>query len=108
MEGKDYLGLEEVQHVEHEVQKYALCLMMEASELMDWTRWKHWSQQLGNKEPLVPGSPQHIREMRVEIADLMCFLVNAAFALGMTAEMFNTIHAEKVGVNHQRQNTGNY
>ena len=89
--------------LEERVQHNALALLHEAAELHDWTRWKSWSQQLGNKVPMVPGSLGHFQEMRVEVADALCFLVNCAMWLGMDAEELEAIHADKMVVNYARQ-----
>ena len=90
------------------VQRWATCIMMEAAELLDWTRWKQWSKQLGNKRNVKPGSEEHIGEMRMEIADVLCFLVNCAIDLSMSAEDLNRLHEAKMLVNYARQGTGSY
>jgi hypothetical protein len=85
-------------------------LMMEAAELKDWTPWKHWSQRAGNKHPLAEdlGSPEHVEEMKIEVADAFCFLINCASALDMNASELAKYHEKKMGTNHERQNSDTY
>ena len=92
------------------VNTHATCLMMEASELKDWTPWKHWSKQSGNKQLKAHeiGNAEHIEEMRFEVVDCLCFMLNCARALGMTPEMLNEYHEKKTGVSHARQDSGTY
>ena len=101
---------EEAQHVLKVVNEHATASIMEATELKDWTPWKHWSQQSGNKkfQPREFMYPGHVKEMRLEVVDNLCFLINAAMALGMTPEMLNVMHADKVAVNHRRQSEKDY
>lgn len=92
------------------VGEYAKCLMMESSELMDWTPWKHWSVRLGNKKDseVTPWSPEHVREMRMELADILCFLVNACAVLGMGSADLYRLYREKADINLARQESGCY
>jgi len=92
------------------IDKNATAIIMEGAELKDWTPWKHWSVNSGNKEIKSSdfGSDAHLREMKMEVADILCFLINTAMYLGMTPQALNAIHAEKMGVNHGRQDSGNY
>lgn len=92
------------------VQENAQAIIMEGAELLDWTPWKHWSQKSGNKminpDEMMSGS--HIEEMRIELADITCFLINACMALGMDADTLNDYHRKKMEINHGRQDTGTY
>ncbi len=92
------------------VATYAEAITMEACELKNWTPWKHWSSRLGNKkdDEVTPWSPDHIREMRLECADLLCFLVNACSVLGMTSADLYDIYRRKADINIARQNSGCY
>lgn len=94
----------------HLVEQNALAQLQESSELLDWTPWKHWSQKTGNKEvaPEDFCNRSHIKEMRREVIDAMCFLMNNAMALGMTPEIFYNEYCEKMGINHDRQDSGVY
>jgi hypothetical protein len=99
----------EIEEIERRVQQWAEAIMMESAELKDWTPWKHWSKQLGNKRTDVErGSSRHLAEMQLEVADLLCFLINCAIDLGMDAEMLDTMHYHKTCVNHARQDSGIY
>lgn len=89
------------------VSQFADCLIMESAELKDWTAWKHWSSQMGNKQKDVAhGSPEWVREMRIECADLFCFLINACQALGMTATDLFGHYLAKLETNYERQKLG--
>jgi len=88
--------------------EYSLAIMMEAAELMDWSRWKHWSNQLGNKQPIELFSDQHRLEVRAELADLMCFILNFCAAWGISGQDLLDATMEKASVNVQRQETGRY
>ena len=95
--------------IENRIDHYATCMSQEVAELRDWTRWKDWSNQIGNKDPdTVIGSDQHLGEMRIEVADLLCFLLNTAAWLGMDAEMLYDIYRAKVNINHARQDRQDY
>jgi NTP pyrophosphatase (non-canonical NTP hydrolase) len=107
------LSEEDAARITQAIDTYATCITQEAAELRDWVPWKHWSQSLGNKadkgpEGIEPWTEEHLYEMRVEVADLLCFLVNTAMWLGMGAAELNAYHTEKVGVNHARQDEGKY
>jgi hypothetical protein len=101
-----YIMEPEQRIITQKVGEYCTALIQEACELRDWTPWKPWSGQLGNKSSVRPWSFEHLREMRVEIADLWCFLQNAAAWLGMDQEMFVKYHLEKVEINFKRQREG--
>lgn len=90
--------------------KNALAMMMESAELLDWTPWKHWSRKSGNKivGPEEFGSPMHLKEMRLEIVDTLCFLMNCSMAVGMGPAVLKRIHSEKMQVNRDRQASGSY
>ncbi len=90
------------------VNEYSTCIMMEGAELKDWTPWKHWSQQLGNKSKVEPWSAAHIEEMRIECADILCFLVNACMALGLDSQGLYDIYRAKADINLARQASGTY
>lgn len=106
---RQVLPYDDARQLSKMVQDIATCIAQEASELRDWTPWKHWSKQLGNKNGIVPHwSPDHIHEMRVEVADLLCFVVNAAIMLGMDDEQLFDLWRDKAMKNVARQQQGNY
>src|SRR5215831_13688695 len=69
--------------VEAAIGHYCTAVAQEAAELRDWTRWKDWSTQLGNKLPVEPGSTEWLTEVRKEIAYLMAFTLNLAAWVGL-------------------------
>ena len=83
-------------------------IIQEAAELRDWTPWKHWSKQLGNKQQIEHGCQQHMKEMQMEIIDLFHFVLETAIIHGMTAEDIYKVYVEKNIINHERQKTGEY
>lgn len=87
----------------------ATCITQEASELRDWVPWKHWSRRLGNKrEDVSLWTPEHIEELRVEVIDLLHFVLEAAIVLGMgTKELFE-LWQKKANINVDRQVKGDY
>jgi hypothetical protein len=88
---------------------WCTCLMQEIAELRDWTPWKHWSKQLGNKRTDVePWTEEHVKEMQMEVVDAWHFLMAAALTLGMNADTFYRLYCEKNGINHERQDQGDY
>lgn len=101
---------EKIKLILQRIDEYATAIMMEGSELKDWTPWKHWSENAGNKAVTKNNmlSPDHIHQMRIEVADILCFLINVSLWLGMTPDTLNEIHANKVLVNHNRQEGGSY
>lgn len=84
------------------------CVAQEAAELRDWTPWKHWSKQLGNKIEVDQGSPEHLAELDAEIIDLLHFVLELAIVRGMDAEAVLTAYERKNAVNHKRQQQGDY
>lgn len=89
--------------------EFSLALMMEASELMDWSAWKHWSTQLGNKNhDVVPFTKTHVREIKMEIVDCLHFLVNLSLLYGISSDDLYLAFVEKNSINHKRQDSGSY
>lgn len=93
------------------VSENALAIIMEGAELNDWTTWKHWSQRTGNKQvdPQKLCSREHIKEMQLEVIDILHFWINACQdGLGMTpSDVFN-IYCEKNKTNYDRKDSGTY
>ena len=92
------------------MQQYALALMMESAELMDWLPWKHWSVRSGNKK--VPAGElfcdEHMTEIKTEVVDCLHFLLSLALELDMTADDIFSLYAEKMEVNIKRGRTSGY
>jgi dimeric dUTPase (all-alpha-NTP-PPase superfamily) len=78
------------------VLNYARALQQEIAELVDSTPWKWWAKY------------QHFDEQnaRVEVVDLLHFLVSIAQVLGMSAADVYEIYCKKNSVNHKRQESG--
>lgn len=93
---------------EHKEQ--SLAVMMEAAELMDWTPWKHWSKQVGNKMIAASEvlSPVHRDEVAAEIVDTIKFLLNVSILWGITPVELVDHFRKKDDINHKRLNSGVY
>lgn len=77
------------------LRNYLKALREEADELDRELLWKWWS-----KDTL------DLQNIRVEIVDLLHFLVSLAMAAGLTAEEFHRLYVKKGEVNRQRQEQG--
>jgi len=92
------------------MKQYALALMMESAELMDWLPWKHWSVRSGNKK--VPAvelfCDEHMTEIKTEVVDCLHFLLSLALELDMTADDIFSLYVEKMEVNMKRGRTVGY
>ena len=77
------------------LRNYLKALQEEAKELDAELLWKWWSKDKIN-----------MQNIRVEIVDIMHFLVSLALASGLTAEEFHRLYVAKHRVNEQRQEQG--
>lgn len=75
--------------------KYAKAMNEELGELQDELRWKWWSKDKID-----------LQNIRVELVDLLHFLVSALLCAGMTAEKVYDIYKQKHAVNLARQDSG--
>lgn len=73
-----------------------LAMLDESHEALNELGWKPWA------------TSRHINEeeFKGELVDVLCFLVNLALGVGLTANDFAALHAEKVGRNIKRQREG--
>ena len=73
-----------------------LALLDEAHEALNEIGWKPWA------------SSRHInhKEFGGELVDILCFLVNLALGVGLSADEFFALHQEKVQRNIKRQEKG--
>ncbi len=78
------------------VLNYTRALQQECSELIDSVPWKWWAKYQNFD----------VQNARVEVVDIMHFLVSIAQVLGMTAEDFFQAYTKKNSVNHNRQDSG--
>ena len=92
------------------LRQYALALMMESAELMDWLPWKHWSRRSGNKQihPTDMYSQEHMDEIKVEIIDCLHFILSLALELDMDEEEIYQLYMTKMATNYNRQSKGGY
>jgi dimeric dUTPase (all-alpha-NTP-PPase superfamily) len=75
---------------------YSRALQQELSELVDCVPWKWWAHYQQFDE----------QNARVEVVDIMHFLISIARVLGMTADDLFEAYAKKNVVNHRRQDSG--
>lgn len=78
------------------VLNYSRALGQENAELVDSVPWKWWAKYQ-NFDP---------QNARVEVVDMLHFLVSIAQVLGMTADDFYQVYAKKNHINHNRQDSG--
>lgn len=75
---------------------YCRAMSQEVAELTDSVPWKWWARY----------QTLDIENARVEVVDLLHFLVSAAQVLGMTADDLHALYVKKHAVNHKRQASG--
>lgn len=75
---------------------YARAIQQEAAELTDSVPWKWWAKY----------QKIDLENARVEVVDLMHFVVSAAQVLGLDAEAFHRLYTAKHKVNQARQESG--
>ncbi len=75
--------------------RYAKAMEEELAELEDDLLWKWWSKDSID-----------IQNIRVELVDILHFLVSAMIASGLTAEKVLDLYEQKHAVNRARQDTG--
>jgi dimeric dUTPase (all-alpha-NTP-PPase superfamily) len=76
--------------------KYSRALQQEVAELVDSVPWKWWAKYQDFDE----------QNARVELIDILHFLVSIAQVLGMTPEDFFEAYQKKNDINHKRQDSG--
>jgi len=78
------------------IKQFTLALTQEAGELIDCTCWKWWAKY------------QHFDEQnaKVEIVDMLHFLISLAQVMGMSADDVFQAYLKKHAVNNQRQDAG--
>ena len=75
---------------------YARAIQQEAAELTDSVPWKWWAKYQN----------VDLENAKIEVVDLMHFIVSAAQVLGMDAAEFHRLYTAKHKVNHARQDAG--
>jgi len=102
MQGKlnERIGVRPSEMDDEEKQKWVLnytrALSQELSELIDSMPWKWWAKYQTFDE----------QNARVEVVDMLHFLVSIAQCLGMSAEDMYDIYLQKNKVNFERQDSG--
>lgn len=79
-------------------------LLSEMDEVKELLPWKHWSKaQLGEKkDPDLPPE-ERLNHLRLELVDLVHFIMEALIFTGMTSEEVYQMYLRKNFVNIQRQ-----
>ncbi len=75
---------------------YCRAMSQEVAELTDSVPWKWWARY----------QKFDFENAKVEVIDLLHFLVSAAQILGMSAEEMHRLYTKKHEVNHKRQDAG--
>ena len=88
-------GMDERQKTEW-VLNYCRAMSQEIAELTDSVPWKWWAKYQRFDE----------QNARVEVVDLLHFLISLAQVLGMSADDVFNAYLKKNEVNFQRQDTG--
>ena len=78
------------------VLNYSRALSQELAELIDSVPWKWWANY----------QTFDLQNARVEVVDMVHFLVSIAQVLGMSADDVYNIYLQKNKVNFQRQDSG--
>ena len=76
---------------------YSRALQQENAELVDSVPWKWWAKY----------QKFDVQNARVEVVDMLHFLVSLAQVLGMSAQDFYDAYAKKNHINHNRHHTSN-
>ena len=79
---------------------YITAMVDELGELRDCTIWKHWYKEARTGKRFMLTDREHAK---VEVVDLMFFLISMAQAVGLTAPEFYGLYIKKLTLNHQRR-----
>lgn len=77
------------------IRRYAQAMVEELNELQDDLLWKWWS-----KDEI------DLQNIRVELIDILHFLISAMISAGLSAESISDIYRQKHSVNLARQDNG--
>ena len=82
------------------VKNYLDAMASECHELQDCLSWKHWYREAkeGRQYEL-----QDVQNARVEVTDMLFFLISICQLLGVTPDDLFRLYAQKLGINHKRQ-----
>lgn len=76
--------------------KYSRALQQEVAELIDCVPWKWWAHY----------QKEDVEHAKVELIDIIHFVISIAQTLGMSAEDVYNTYMKKNAVNFQRQDAG--
>ena len=93
--GVDTSNMDESEKIKW-VLNYSRALQQENCELVDSVPWKWWAKY----------QTFDVQNARVEVVDMLHFLVSVAQVLGMSADDFYQAYAKKNHINHDRQDSG--
>ena len=88
-------GMTEADRI-HWVLNYCRAMSQEIAELTDSVPWKWWAKY----------QKFNVQNARVEVVDLLHFLISLAQVLGMSADDLFNAYVKKNEVNFQRQESG--
>ena len=85
------------------LKNYIDAMTSECHELQDCLSWKHWYQEAkeGRQYQL-----QDLQNARVEATDILFFWISICQLLGLEAEDVYRLYAQKLKINHKRQDEG--
>lgn len=89
-----------ITEIEWLTKEFVLAMMAELGETLEWMNWKIW------KKTRVQYDAARVRELHIELVDLLHFLVNIMILWDMTPQMVVQYYREKNKVNHDRQENG--
>ena len=98
--GIDVTAIDSDQQKEFWTKENILSMHAELSELLDWTNWKHW------KNTRIQYDENRIKEIHLELIDILHFWTNLCLIWGLTPEKIVEIYNEKNKENHNRQDRG--
>jgi len=85
------------------INDYIDAVSNELEELRNCMFWKHWCKEAqGGQRYLIHDT----QNARVELIDLVFFVVSIALCLGLDADEIFRLYEEKLKVNHKRQEVG--
>lgn len=79
---------------------FITAMIDECGELRDCTIWKHWYKEAREGKRFLLTDREHAK---VEVVDLMFFLMSMAQAVGLTARDMYDLYMKKLNLNHQRR-----
>ena len=79
---------------------YITAMVDELGELRDCTIWKHWYKEAREGKRFMLTDREHAK---VEVVDLIFFLMSMAQAVGLTAQDMYDLYIKKLGLNHERR-----